>query len=74
MKMVGDKTEAIYRRYAIADETMQREGVAKLNALLQAQRGVFRVVVPLRTGKVTAKSPRDDMPMEVSPSRNSRER
>jgi len=25
MKMVGHKTEAIYRRYAIADETMLRE-------------------------------------------------
>jgi len=56
MKMVGHKTEAMYRRYAIADESMLREGAAKLEALLEAQRGALRVVVPLRTGKVTAKS------------------
>jgi integrase len=30
MKMVGHKTEAIYRRYAIVDEAMLREGAAKL--------------------------------------------
>jgi len=35
---------------------MLREGAAKLEALLAAQRGAPRVVVPLRTGKVTAKS------------------
>jgi len=29
MKMVGHKTEAMYRRYAIADESMLREGAAK---------------------------------------------
>ncbi len=56
MKMVGHKTEAIYRRYAIADESMLREGAAKLEALFEAQRGAVPVVVPLRTGKVTAKS------------------
>lgn len=32
MKMVGHKTEAIYRRYAIQDEAMLREGAAKLDA------------------------------------------
>jgi hypothetical protein len=63
MKMVGHKTEAIYRRYAIADESMLREGAAKLEALLQAQRGAVHVVA-LRTGKVSAKSPGFDMPME----------
>ena len=56
MKMVGHKTEAIYRRYAIADESMLREGAAKLEALFQAQQGAAPVVVPLRTGKVSAKS------------------
>ena len=56
MKMVGHKTEAIYRRYAIADESMLREGAAKLEALLDAQRNAHPVVVPLRTGKVSAKS------------------
>lgn len=39
MKMVGHKTESIYRRYAIADEGMLREGAAKPEALLQAQAG-----------------------------------
>jgi hypothetical protein len=33
MKMVGHRTEAIYRRYAIADEPMLREGAEKLAAL-----------------------------------------
>ena len=32
MHMVGHKTEAIYRRYAIQDEAMLREGAAKLDA------------------------------------------
>jgi hypothetical protein len=32
MKMVGHKTEAIYRRYAIVDEAMLQEGGAKLAA------------------------------------------
>ena len=64
MKMVGHKTEAIYLRYVIADESMLREAAAKLEALLQAQRGAMRVVVPLTTGKVTAKSAGFDMPIE----------
>lgn len=32
MKMVGHKTEAIYRRYAIADEVTLREAAAKIDA------------------------------------------
>src|SRR5437762_10692834 len=32
MAMVGHRTEAIYRRYAIVDEVMLREGAAKLAA------------------------------------------
>jgi hypothetical protein len=32
MAMVGHKTEAIYRRYAIVDEVMLQEGGAKLAA------------------------------------------
>jgi hypothetical protein len=31
MKMVGHKTEAIYRRYAIAEEGMLREAGARLD-------------------------------------------
>ena len=43
MAMVGHKTEAIYRRYAIVDEGMLREGTAKL-----ASRPSRRVGVPDR--------------------------
>jgi hypothetical protein len=31
MKMVGHKTEAIYRRYAIADEVALKEAAAKID-------------------------------------------
>jgi len=44
MKLVGHKTEAIYRRYAIADEAMLREAAAKLAALHDAQREALRRV------------------------------
>lgn len=47
MKMVGHRTEAIYRRYAIADESMLREGAEKLSALHQAERDASQVVMPL---------------------------
>ena len=33
MAMVGHRTESIYRRYAIADEKMLKEGAVKLAAL-----------------------------------------
>jgi len=33
MSLTGHETEAVYRRYAIADKVAQREGVAKLAAL-----------------------------------------
>ena len=36
MKMVGHKTESIYRRYAIVDEAMPKEGAAKLHTLHEA--------------------------------------
>ena len=52
MKMVGHKTEAIYRRYAIVDEAMLQEGAAKLDRLqAEATRkatGVATTVTPLR--------------------------
>jgi len=44
MKLVGHKTEAIYRRYAIADEGMLREAAAKLSALHDTQREALRRV------------------------------
>jgi hypothetical protein len=34
MSLVGHKTESIYRRYAIVDETMQREAAKRLDAWL----------------------------------------
>jgi hypothetical protein len=35
MKMVGHKSEAIYRRYAIADEVALKEAAAKIDAFAQ---------------------------------------
>jgi len=42
MKMVGHKTEAIYRRYAIVDEGMVREGAEKLANLHAAEQTMER--------------------------------
>jgi len=47
MKMVGHKTETIYRRYAIADEGMLRAGGVKLEALHQADQPAERTVIPI---------------------------
>ena len=38
MAMVRQRTEASYQRYAIADETILREGAAKLAAFHAQQR------------------------------------
>jgi integrase len=50
MVMVGHKTESIYRRYAIADESMLRDGAVKLAALhaLDDARADRRVVLPFQ--------------------------
>lgn len=51
MKMVGHKTESIYRRYAIADEGMLRDAGTKLDALHQAEKKTppaRRSVIPLK--------------------------
>lgn len=37
MAMVGHRTESIYRRYAIVDEVMVREGGAKLAAYAEGK-------------------------------------
>ena len=37
MKMAGWKTDAIFRRYAIIDETMLKEAAAKLGILQSTQ-------------------------------------
>jgi len=47
--MVGHKTESIYRRYAIADETMLREGGAKLATLHQTERDQSPKILPINT-------------------------
>jgi len=44
MKMVGHKTESIYRRYAIVDEAMLKEGAAKLQILHDAQAPMAPVI------------------------------
>lgn len=38
MAMVGHETESIYRRYAIQDEVMLREGAARLDASTMQQK------------------------------------
>jgi integrase len=48
MKMVGHKTESIYRRYAIVDEAMLKEGAAKLQTLHEAHTPTAPVI-PLTT-------------------------
>jgi integrase len=40
MKMVGHKTESIYRRYAIADEGMLKDAAVKLQRLHEADEGM----------------------------------
>jgi len=35
--LVGHKTQAIYTRYALADDAMLREGTAKLAAYLEGE-------------------------------------
>ena len=47
MKMVGHKTEAIYRRYAIADEAMLKEAGEKLSAFHSVEQGRSARVIPL---------------------------
>ena len=42
MKIVGHKIESIYRRYAIVDEAMMKEGAAKLATLHEAQQNAER--------------------------------
>lgn len=48
MKMTGHKTEAVYRRYAIVDETMLREGADKLAAYQSGTRNSGGAVIPLK--------------------------
>src|SRR5258705_9028601 len=52
MNMVGYKTESIYRRYAIVDEAMLKEGALKLQMLHEAQTPAAPVI-PLTTATRT---------------------
>jgi integrase len=47
MAMVGHRTEAIYRRYAIADEAMLNAAGTKLQAFFDNAEATPRTVVPL---------------------------
>lgn len=51
MKMVGHRTEAMYRRYAIADEALLRESGAKLEQLHETQKDQVSKVTPIRERK-----------------------
>jgi hypothetical protein len=48
MKLTGHKTEAIYRRYAIADSKAMEEGVEKLAGFAREKRGEAPKTVPIR--------------------------
>lgn len=50
MKLTGHKTEAVYRRYAIADQVALSEGVEKLARLHQGV-GEGRKVIPMREAR-----------------------
>src|SRR5215470_2047775 len=51
MKMVGHRTESIYRRYAIVDETMLKEGAVKLQRLHNLEQRSASNVVRLADAK-----------------------
>jgi len=61
MKMVGHKTESIFRRYAIVDEAMLKEGATKLETLHDAQTSAA-LIIPLneaaRTRRVSSSTVR----------------
>jgi hypothetical protein len=46
MKLVGHKTESIYRRYAIVDEAMLKEGAEKIARLAELQTASVPFSVP----------------------------
>ncbi len=61
MKMVGHKTESIYRRYAIVDEAMLKEGAAKLQTPHEAQTPtgpVIPLIKATRTKRVSSSTVR----------------
>ena len=57
MAMVGHKTEAIYRRYAIVDEGVLREAATLLNAdaVTQVELGQKTDIIDLTVGSLAEK-------------------
>jgi hypothetical protein len=51
MKLVGHRTESIYRRYAIVSQRDLAEGVAKLAALRASEPTEGPTVIPLRVAQ-----------------------
>jgi integrase len=49
MKMTGHKTESVYRRYAIVDEAMLREGAEKLAAYHSGKKKAGRKIISLKS-------------------------
>ena len=47
MKLTGHRTRSVFQRYAIVDETMLREGAAKLDHYLAGERQSDRKVLPI---------------------------
>jgi hypothetical protein len=47
--MTGHKTESVYRRYAIVDEAMLREGAEKLAAYHSEKKKVGRKIISLKS-------------------------
>lgn len=54
MKLTGHKTEAIYRRYAIADSKALEEGVEKLRSFAESRAPGARKVVPMKRANGTS--------------------
>ena len=67
MRMVGHKTESIYRRYAIVDEGMLKEAAEKLAALHAAQALVAAREVADRVEAVIAKAATFPVPASRPP-------
>src|SRR5262245_48805513 len=55
MSMVGHKTEAIYRRYAIVDEAMQKEAATPIDAWTGSPQPEGRTSRIVRIQKLTAR-------------------
>jgi Phage integrase family len=76
MAMVGHRTESIYRRYAIVDETMLREGAERLTAFYRGQSPSARRRAPgdppaeNDTASNTASQPERDRSRDLSTRKN----